>query len=123
VRAVGGALAPAKLQEARAGEDKGGSGAGGLGDGARLLYKAEGQAGGRIGGGRRARRRPPLRLGGDLGARPLREGEEGAGRCWVSARCTKGEGEEARGSEGCRGGGGPARPGRRIGAAEGGRKA
>jgi hypothetical protein len=31
---------------ARAGEERGGSGAGGLGDGARLLYRAEGQAGG-----------------------------------------------------------------------------
>jgi hypothetical protein len=63
-----------------------------------------------------------------FGGRQLREGEEGegAGRRRVSVRHTKGEGEEARGGEGRRGGGGPARPGRkgrRIGAAEGGRKA
>jgi hypothetical protein len=36
---------------AHTGEERGGSGAGGLGDGARLLYRAEGQAGGRRGGG------------------------------------------------------------------------
>jgi hypothetical protein len=55
-----------------------------------------------------ARRRPPLRLGGDLGARPLQEGEEGegAGRRRVSARRTKGEEEEARGGEGRRASGG-----------------
>jgi hypothetical protein len=84
---------------ARAGEERGGSGAGGLGDGARLLYRAEGQAGGRRGGGRQARRWPPLRLGGDLGAWSLREGEEGEGVGWcrVSARRTRGEREEARG--------------------------
>jgi hypothetical protein len=98
---------------ARASKERGGSGAGGLGDGALLVYRAEGQAGGRISGGRRAHRRPPLRLGGDLGARPLREGEEGegAGRRRVSARRTKGEGEEAAGQRGQGGrGGGLGRP-------------
>jgi hypothetical protein len=43
------------------------------------------------------------------------EGEEGerAGRCRVSARRTKGEGEVARGGEGARGSGG--RHGREVG--------
>jgi hypothetical protein len=77
---------------------------------------------GREGGATRrwtaARRRPPLRLGGDLGAQPLREGEEGegAGRRRVSARRTKGEGEAARGGEGAPGIGRPAWPGRWGGA-------
>jgi hypothetical protein len=74
--AVGGALAPAKLWVARAGEERGGSGAGGIRDGARLLYRAEGQAEGRRGGGQWAHQRPPLRPDGGLGAQPFLGAEE-----------------------------------------------
>jgi hypothetical protein len=63
---------------ARTGEERGESGVGGIGGGARLLYRVEGQAEGRRGGGRRAHRRPPLRPDGGLGARPF-PGEEEAG--------------------------------------------
>jgi hypothetical protein len=98
-RAVGGAPAPVRLRVARTQARREGEWCERIRGWFPPFIQGGGAGGMAQGGGRRAHRRPPSRLGGDLGAWPLREGEEGegAGWCRVSARRTRGEGEEVRG--------------------------
>jgi hypothetical protein len=117
-RSSGSGEAP---DSARAGEERGGSGVGGIGGGARLLYKAEGQAEGRRGGGQRAHRRPPLRpvealVRGRFQERKRRDSARVSAahsRTASGALRRLGGGEEASGSGGGRRPGGRARAGGR----------